>query len=113
MPRLSSNSMRSTSGSQYSQGAPTPPPGQESQYGLTRKASSVSAGRDPNEMYGMYGLMRQTSQARPRSAGNPVSMGRARPAGNLASTVQGRPADSPASTGLAVSTASTRDTKAG
>merc|ERR1719203_1815537 len=63
MPRLSSNSMRSTSGSQYSQGAPTPPPGQESQYGLTRKASSVSAGRDPNEMYGMYGLMRQTSQA--------------------------------------------------
>jgi len=61
MPRLSSNSMRSTvSGHSGTSGTPTPPPGQE-QYGLSRKTSSSSADMDQSD--GMYGLMRQTSQA--------------------------------------------------
>jgi len=65
MPRLSSNSIRSTiSGHSGNSGTPTstPPPGQE-QHGLTRKASSSSADMEHQGDGGVYGLMRQTSQA--------------------------------------------------
>jgi len=65
MPRLSSNSIRSTiSGHSGNSGTPnsTPPPGQE-QHGLSRKASSSSADMEHAGEGGMYGLMRQTSQA--------------------------------------------------
>jgi len=65
MPRLSSNSIRSTiSGHSGNSGTPTstPPPGQE-QHGLSRKTSSSSADMDQQVEGGMYGLMRQTSQA--------------------------------------------------
>jgi len=66
MPRLSSNSIRSTlSGHSGTSGTPTstPPPGQEqAQYGLSRKASSSSADMEQQGEGGMYGLVRQTSQ---------------------------------------------------
>ena len=54
MPRLSSNSLRSTV-SGHSSNTPTPPP--EGQYGLSRKPSSSSADTE------MYGVQRQGSQA--------------------------------------------------
>jgi len=62
MPRLSSNSLRSTvSAHSANSGTPTPPPepgqGASSQYGLTRKPSSSSADTE------VYGLQRQSSQA--------------------------------------------------
>merc|ERR1719430_469017 len=65
MPRLSSNSIRSTiSGHSGNSGTPTstPPPGQE-QHGLSRKTSSSSSDMEHAGEGGMYGLMRQTSQA--------------------------------------------------
>jgi len=60
MPRLSSNSLRSTvSAHSANSGTPTPPPepGNSGQYGLTRKPSSSSADTE------VYGLQRQSSQA--------------------------------------------------
>merc|ERR1719228_3186201 len=63
MPRLSSNSIRSTQ-SGHSGTSNTPPPGQEQgQYGLSRKTSSSSADMEQQVEEGMYGLVRQTSQA--------------------------------------------------
>jgi len=65
MPRLSSNSIRSTiSGHSGNSGTPTstPPPAQD-QHGLSRKASSSSADLEQQAEGGMYGLIRQTSQA--------------------------------------------------
>jgi len=67
MPRLSSNSIRSTqsghSGTSNTSTS-TPPPGQEQgQYGLSRKTSSSSADMEQQVEAGMYGLVRQTSQA--------------------------------------------------
>jgi len=75
MPRLSSNSIRSSvSGHSGNSGTPnnTPPPGQD-QHGLTRKASSSSADMEHGVEGGMYGLIRQTSQASTGSRqSNPV-----------------------------------------
>ena len=63
MPRLSSNSVRSTvSGHSGTSGTPTPPP-ETGQYGLSRKHSSSSADTE------MQGLQRQSSQASSMSGG--------------------------------------------
>jgi len=57
MPRLSSNSLRSTvSGHSGTSGTPTPPP-EPGQYGLVRKPSSSSADTE------VYGIQRQGSHA--------------------------------------------------
>lgn len=88
MPRLSSNSLRSTISSHSgNSGTPTPPP-ETGQYGLTRKPSSSSADTE------MYGLQRQSSQV---SSNSGVYGQYGGPRGSTPPSMGGRPTQRPPS----------------